>query len=273
MLDQPALNNSQAPKDYLWPQLGDLPYFRAMLRAVEAAFYQGLELPGPILDLGCGDGQFASIAFEHPLEVGLDPWAGPIHEARQYGIYKLLVQGNGADMPFPDAFFGSAISNSVLEHIPNLELVLDETSRVLKPGARFIFCCPNHNFLPSLSIARGLDRMGFHGPAERYRAFFNRIARHHHCDSPDTWKSRLEQAGFDLDQHWSYFPPEAIRVFEWGHYLGLPSLIVRRLTGRWNLVRARWNFRLIEPIVRKYYTLAPTEKGTMTFFLARKKQS
>ena len=45
-------------KDYLWLNLRDLPYFRAMLRAVEAEFYQEFELPSPTLDLGCGDGHF-----------------------------------------------------------------------------------------------------------------------------------------------------------------------------------------------------------------------
>ena len=68
-------------KDFLWLNLRDLPYFRAMLRAVEAQFYQEFELPAPTLDLGCGDGHFATITFERQLEVGLDPWAGPIHQA------------------------------------------------------------------------------------------------------------------------------------------------------------------------------------------------
>jgi SAM-dependent methyltransferase len=265
-----TVKSKNIPKDYLWLHLRDLPYFRAMLRAVEAAFYQDIELPRPTLDLGCGDGHFASLTFEHLLDVGLDPWTGPIREARQYKIYRNLVQANGAHMPFPEAFFGSAVSNSVLEHIPNIDEVLKETSRAMKSGALFVFCCPNHNFLPSLSFGRALDRLGWHSLADRYRIFFNRIARHEHCDSPEVWQKRLEQAGFLLEKHWNYFPPEAIRVFEWGHFLGLPSLIWRKVTGRWNLSKARWNFALIEPIVRKYYSLDHSEEGTMTFFIARK---
>lgn len=271
MYSQP-INRPGPSKDYLWLHLRDLPYFRAMLRAIEAAFYQGIDLPRPVLDLGCGDGHFASLTFEQPLEVGLDPWAGPIHEARQYSIYKSLVQANGARMPFPQAYFGSAVSNSVLEHIPNIDEVLAETGRVLKPGAIFVFCCPNHNFLPSLSIGRGLDRLGLHSLADRYRAFFNRIARHQHCDPPEVWQERLDRAGFHLEKHWNYFPPEAIRIFEWGHYWGMPSLIWRKLTGRWNLVKARWNFWLIEPLLRKYDTLEHDPQGTMTFFIAKRKQ-
>ena len=50
-------------KDYLYPHLQALPYFRAMLRAMEARWYQDVELTEPVLDIGCGDGHFASIAL------------------------------------------------------------------------------------------------------------------------------------------------------------------------------------------------------------------
>ena len=68
-------------RDFLWLNLKDLPYFRAILRAVEARFYQGLDLPRPILDVGCGDGHFASVAFETPLDVGVDLHLPSLREA------------------------------------------------------------------------------------------------------------------------------------------------------------------------------------------------
>ena len=72
-----------------------------MLRAVEAQFYQEFELPAPTLDLGCGDGHFATIAFERKLEVGLDPWAGPIQQAAKAGGYRSLVQADGGQNALP----------------------------------------------------------------------------------------------------------------------------------------------------------------------------
>ena len=71
--------------------LQDLPYFRALLRAVEARFYEDQELPQPVLDLGCGDGHFASLAFEEPLDLGMDSWWEPILEAASYRAYKALI--------------------------------------------------------------------------------------------------------------------------------------------------------------------------------------
>jgi SAM-dependent methyltransferase len=264
-------------KDFLTLHLRDLPYFRGLLRAVEARLYQDVDLPAPTLDVGCGDGHFASVAFDRPLEAGIDPWEGPIREAAQRRTgasvaYRLLVLGDAGQAPFADGTFASALSNSVLEHIPHVEAVLAETARLLRPGAPFAFCVPNHQFLGSLSIGRACDRLGLQGLGDRYRAFFNRIARHVHCNPPEVWQTRLEQAGFTLEKWFHYYPPAAMQVSEWGHFLGLPSLLARKLTGRWVIVPSRWNLALTARLVRRYYDQpAACEDGTMTFYLARRK--
>ncbi len=252
-------------------QISSLPYFRGLLRAVEARFYEEIDLPAPTLDLGCGDGHFATDAFDRPLEVGSDPWWGPLTEAAERRAYRGLVQSDGAAQPFPDAYFASAVSNSVLEHIPHVDAVLAETARILKPGAPFVFCVPNHNFLPALSIGRGFDKIGLHALGEAYRAFFNRISRHHHCDDPQTWEIRLQKAGFHLEKWWHYFSPDALRTLEWGHYFGLPALVSKKLTGRWILVPRRWNLALTRRITEpRYNEPLATEDGVYTFFIARR---
>jgi SAM-dependent methyltransferase len=203
--------------------------------------------------VGCGDGHFASVTFDRPLEVGIDPWEGPIREAAGRSAYRLLVIGDAGRAPFPDGYFGSALSNSVLEHIPHVETVLAETARLLRAGAPFAFCVPNHQFLGSLSVGRACDRIGLGGLGNRYRAFFNRIARHINCDPPEVWQTRLEAVGFYVEKWFHYYPPAAMQVSEWGHYLGLPSLLARKLTGRWVIAPARWNLALTTRLVRRYY--------------------
>ncbi len=258
-------------KDYLWLHLKDLPYFRSLVRAVEARFYKDIDLPEPVLDVGCGDGHFASVAFDRPLDVGIDPWTGPIRKAARYGGYKALVQGDGAYLPFPDRYFGSAVSNSVLEHIPPVDEVLGETARVLQPGAPFVFCVPNDHFLDSLSVSRALDRAGLRRLGNSYRAFFNRISRHVHCDPPEVWQDRLMRAGFLVDRWWHYFPPQAMQVVEWGHYFGLPSLLIHGLTRRWLLAPRRWNLALTRRIVEPYYRQDPASPdGVYTFYITHR---
>lgn len=258
-------------RDFLWLQLRDLPYFRALLRAVEARFYQDLALPDPVLDLGCGDGHFVTIAFNHPLNVGLDPWWKPLLQAAKRGGYRMTVYGFGDRMPFPEGYFSSCISNSVLEHIPDIDAVLKETARVLKPGASFVFCVPNHRFLDTLSVGRFFDRLGLSVVGNAYRRFFNRISRHYHCDSPEVWTERLQKSGFVVQRWWHYFSPAALHALEWGHYLGLPSLVAKLLFGRWILVRWRWNLILTDRIVRRYYEEATDQPfGVYTFYIAQR---
>ena len=260
-----------ARKDHLWPQIASLPYFRGLLRAVEARFYETIDLPAPTLDLGCGDGHFASLAFSRQLEVGLDPWPGPLREARQRGAYQEVVETDGRSIPYPDAYFGSAVSNSVLEHIPELEPVLIELARVLKPGGLFVFCVPNQTFLSTLSVAGFLDRSRLHKLAELYRRFFNRISRHHHCDDRKTWGERLERTGFEIVKYWDYFSPRAQRVLEWGHYFGVPSLITKKLLGKWILAPYRWNLFLTLLITRPVYNEPSIQpEGVYSFYICRR---
>lgn len=261
---------NRTSKDFLFIHIRGLPYFRGFLRAIESKFYQDLDMPGPILDVGCGDGNFAALTFDSALDVGLDPWHGPIHEAKSYQVYRLLAEADGGHMPFPNASFGSAFSNSVLEHIPHVQEVLNETSRVLKPGAHFYFCVPNANFTQNLSVARFFDRIGLKPLAEAYRKFFNYISRHQHCDMPDVWEQRLAQAGFKVERWWHYFSPSALATLEWGHYFGLPSLITRKIFGRWILAPYRWNLALNYSLLKKYVDAPLHDSGAYTFYVTTK---
>lgn len=251
-------------------QLRELPAFRALLRAVEADFYQNLPMPRPVLDLGCGDGHFASVAFPEGLDVGMDPWWRPLRTARSQGMYDLLASASGTAMPYPTAHFATVISNSVLEHIPGLLPVLAEVGRILRPGGWFHFCVPGPNFRRYLSVARFLKTVGLNRPAEAYQRLFDRISRHHTYAPPSQWAQWLEDAGLSLTRWWPYFSPRALAALEWGHPLGIPSLMAKALTGRWLLVPTRWNLRLTEALLRPYYEAQPGGEGAYLFFVARK---
>ncbi|MFO7742441.1 MAG: class I SAM-dependent methyltransferase [Anaerolineae bacterium] len=271
--------------DLLWRHLCDLPAFRALLRAVEARFYRDLSLPDPLLDLGCGDGHFGSVALEGRVSAGFDPWWVPLQEARRRGAYSTLAQAVGARMPFSDRHFATVVSNSVLEHIPDVQAVLDEVARVLKPGGWFYFCVPGPSFTRFLLVGRALDRLGCRRMADAYRRFFNRISRHHHCDGVAVWARRLDAAGLGLERWWAYFSPRALTALEWGHYLGLPSLVTRKMTGRWVLWPSQANLWLTERLMRPLYdeplsrppaarphheNPAAESEGAYLFFVARK---
>jgi SAM-dependent methyltransferase len=257
--------------DFLWQHLRDLPAFRALLRAVEAKHYQPLlPLEEPALDVGCGDGHFASVAFPHRLQAGIDPAARSLQEAQDRGAYALLAQATGDALPYPNDAFATVISNSVLEHIPEVEAVLEEISRVLQRGGRFIFCVPGDSFTSMLLFVQVFDRLGLRALARAYERYFDRISRHHHCDGPEVWRARLERAGLRLVDSFAYFSRRASHALDLGHYLGLPSLVAKQLFGRWILVPARWNLSLTERWLRPLYEEPLPPQGAYLFLIAER---
>lgn len=260
---------TKRPENYR-RQLRELPAFRALLRAVETDFYQDLEMPGPVLDLGCGDAHFAEVTFSAPLDVGLDPWWMPLVEAGPRGTHRLLNHADGASMPYPSSRFGTVVSNSVLEHIPQVNPVLAEVARVLRPGGWFHFAVPGPGFRKNLSVARLLDRVGLGALAEGYRTLFDRISRHHYYLSPEAWEGRLATVGLEVIRWWPYFSKAALAALEWGHPLGLPCALAKKLTGRWLLAPKAWNLVFTERLLRPYYEESLTGDGAYLFFSTRK---
>ncbi len=270
MTDSAAVDQQPNSDDLLLQQLKTIPAFRALLRSVEARFYRAVDLPQPILDVGCGDGHFAGVTLSEPITAGIDPWWGPLKKAQASKMYDLPLQAQGDFLPFPNHTFASAFSNSVLEHIPDIQPVLDEVSRVMKPGAPFVITVPSHNFSEFLGGASFFERLGLESVADSYRAAFNRISRHAHTDPPEIWADRLALAGFTIERWQYYFSKEALRALEIGHAQGLPSAVLHALTGHWILGPWESNLKPAENWVRPYYEEAFPQQGAYLFFLARK---
>jgi SAM-dependent methyltransferase len=268
-MDTPTLDSETLDR-ILWRHISGLPYFRGFLRAVEDRFYQEVDRPAPVLDLGSGDGHFASVAFDSKPDIGLDPWVTPMKEARTRETYRLLVLGEGAKIPAADASFNTVTSVSVLEHIPEIDPVIAEVARVLRPGGKFVFCVPNHRFPELLWGRQFLDKLGLPKAGQAYSRFFNRIARHAHTDSPAVWTARLEAAGLAVEQTWDYFPPKALYILEWGHPLGVPALVSKKLFGRWILAPTRWNLAIPWRMTRPFMDDPRSDEGVCSFFVARR---
>ncbi|MCC6607721.1 MAG: glycosyltransferase family 39 protein [Anaerolineae bacterium] len=270
-MNEPEFLASTSQDDLLWRQLKTIPAFRAILRAVEARFYFAVDLPEPTLDVGCGDGHFSQMVFNRTLDAGIDPWWNPLKKAQHSGMYDLALQAMGDRLPFADDHFASAFSNSVLEHIPDIQPVLNETSRVLQMNGRFLITMPSHNFTHYLGGAEFLQRLGLDGLAESYQRFFNQISRHAHTDSVEVWAERLAQAGFGIERWQYYFSKEALHALEWGHVQGLPSAIMHALTGHWIVAPWRSSLRRVEQWLRPFYNEPFPEDGTYLLIVARKR--
>ena len=256
--------------DYLSRHLRDMAPHRAILRSVECLFMSRIPLVGPVLDIGCGDGHFASIAYTVPIAIGIDLQRRDLAEAaqRRPHVYHDLAVASATIMPFADDTFGTVVSNCVLEHIPDLDAALGEISRVLQPGGTFAITLPSEYFPRYLLGATFLRRLQLPALADRYGTFFNTISHHHHVYPPPIWHARLASVGLELVEHRYYFSAAAHRAFDLAHYLGLPNLIAKRLLGRWVL-----SPRLMLPFdrwLRPYYEEPLPIRGAYQFLRCTK---
>jgi 2-polyprenyl-3-methyl-5-hydroxy-6-metoxy-1,4-benzoquinol methylase len=259
-----------AQRDFLLPQLYTVPVFRALLRSIEARMIASIKFPHPILDLGCGDGQFAQMAFTEPLDVGIDPMPQAIAEARTRGMHRDLRVMDSNQMSFADGMFGSVMSNSVLEHIPDIDATLRETNRVLKPGGMFVFTTPNQHYAEYMFFSAVFNKLGLPGLAKRYGDHFNRIAHHYRTDSKQVWTERLEQYGFSVVKCTTYFSRQASHVFDLAHYYSSPTILYKKMIGRWVIAPWRINFILVEPLLRRYYDEPPCDDGASLLFVCER---
>jgi SAM-dependent methyltransferase len=185
----------------------------AFWRAVEIGALARRGLPYGIgLDLGCGDGILTDILLQHTgprslVGIDLDPLE--TEAAARFPFYRRVHTCPGDDIPEPDGTFDFVLSNSVLEHIPDLEATIAEVSRVLKPGGRFLFTVPGPGFHENLagSVFPHVDRAAYLDVIDR------RLAHRHYLSRAD-WSAMCARNGLLLDSCLGYLDGRETRRWE-----------------------------------------------------------
>lgn len=112
----------------------------------------GFDLHGKrTLDVGCGGGLLAEEFARLGCAVtGVDPSEKSLEAARAHALEAGLAigyrQGVGERLPFPDGAFEIVYCCDTLEHVDDLDKVISEISRVLKPGGVFLYDTLNRTF-------------------------------------------------------------------------------------------------------------------------------
>lgn len=113
-----------------------------------------------VLDVGCGAGLLSNHLAKAGLEVhGLDASQESLAVAERYDETKSVRYrlGDALALPYPDASFDVVCAMDFLEHVEDPATVVQEASRLLRPGGLFFFHTFNRNFLAWLVVIKGLE--------------------------------------------------------------------------------------------------------------------
>ncbi len=134
---------------------GRMGYFSGVLGRLGVA-------PGPALDLGCGAGVISEQLARAGFEVtGIDPSDVAIEAARAHaakeGLAVTYLVAAGEDLPFEASTFDVVFCCDVLEHVADLDRVIAETARVLRPGGTFLFDTINRTRRSRLIVIKAMQ--------------------------------------------------------------------------------------------------------------------
>jgi len=159
------------PTDFINPALSEN---NMDLYLVRSSIYNTLKgfisrCKGILLDIGCGEMPYKQFVLENSnitQYIGMD-----IENPKYQKDTKPDIFWDGHKIPLDDNSVDCAIATEVFEHLPNIDQVLKETYRVLKPGGKLFFTVPflwpihdnpqdEYRYTP-FSLKRYLQNAGF----------------------------------------------------------------------------------------------------------------
>jgi SAM-dependent methyltransferase len=170
--------------DFVSDAVEKQPYLRAALTLFAA------EADGPVVDVGCGPGQFTGYLAELGAEVsGIDLSPAMVGLARSAHPQLRFEVGSMTDLALPDASVAGVLAFWSLIHVPDDEVpvALGHFRRVLRPG--------------------GLLVIGYHVGAEarlKTEGYGGHPMRVHvHLRQPWWLAREVRKAGFTIEAEWS----------------------------------------------------------------------
>lgn len=190
-----------------------------------------------VLDIGCGPGNvFASLQGKPKLLIGVDVAAGSLELATKQGYTSILA--DATHLPFKPGFADIVVMNAALHHCDNMEAILMEAAKMVKPGGVLV---TDHD--PQLSA------WDYKGPAKllwNARLWIYRITGHsfHKSDSQQSWALKSEihhQPGHGVSVNFfkNILEPMGfeVNVYPHNHEVGAEVL-------KGNMGKAEWKYKL-----------------------------
>jgi ubiquinone/menaquinone biosynthesis C-methylase UbiE len=220
-------------KEFLEKYLAKAPISLALIRAAECRELSEENYLRPVLDIGSGNGLFTSILFKDSIDIGLDISCKEIKEAKKTSKYNYLVASNIEQISFKDETFSTIFSNSVFEHLTDLNKALKEIHRILKKDGTLIFTTYTGAFGDTLFYSKILAKLGLPKIADFYSKTINQVFNHKNLISLEEWEGILSKNGFKVIEFKQYLPEKIMNMFDFFLPFSLFNLLWMKFFLKW----------------------------------------
>lgn len=259
----------KSARKYLRDFLKIAPLSHALWRSVEAISYDKVKFSPPVLDLGCGFGEFAGVVFDQ-IEMGVDINERELKEALGGKKYKKVKLADARNLPFKNSSYGTVVSVSVIEHITNSSEVLSEVHRVLKKDGLFVFSVPTPELNKQLLAPKILRGLGLKKAAKKYIDLHAKAFKHVNLKTKPQWVKDLKKAKFEILEVHGTLSPTLLRLHELFLITAFPSQLGKLLFGTRLMMSVGLRSKIL-PIFFSHFVKIDKNSDINLFFVARKK--
>jgi 2-polyprenyl-6-hydroxyphenyl methylase/3-demethylubiquinone-9 3-methyltransferase len=152
-----------------WDPFGQFAMLHWIAAARGALIPAAERLDAVLVDLGCGAGLLAPHVPPGYRHIGVDITASALDQATAHGV--IAVRADVTRLPFPDESADVVSAGEILEHVRDLDAVVGEACRVLRPGGLLVLDTIADTMLARVLAVHVAERIpggapvGIHDPA------------------------------------------------------------------------------------------------------------
>ncbi len=245
------------------------PLGLALWRSIETKHLAETTLKRPILDIGCGFGEFARAFADEPIDMGIDICAKDLYAASKTKKYKNLTLADARNLPFSDNSYGSIFSISTLEHIDNADKVLKEAYRILRPGG-VLFLTLETDEVDGATFYRPLfKKINLPWLNDRATRGYNSLFHRNTLLPKKEWIKKIKKAGFKIKKSQNIISSKVTRLFDLLLITAWPSQLFKPFIGKRVVFRPKFMEDLLVKIFLKYISVEEKE-GTNLLIISTK---
>jgi ubiquinone/menaquinone biosynthesis C-methylase UbiE len=256
-------------KEFLYTYLEKAPIALAIERTFECEILSKQKFQRPVLDIGCGDGVFASVLFLDKIDTGLDADVKELKKSQESGMYKELINGFANNISKSNESYATVFSNSVLEHIQDIDAALNEIYRILQSNGTLFVTVPTNLFDHYSIIYQILSGVRWYSLAQHYQKFFNKFWRHYHYYTRNEWITLFEKHNFFTKAVIEYGKKKDCLFNNLMVPLSIPNYLTKKIVNRYFLIPyfRRFYAHLMCKMMKKRIKIDPELKdGGLIFF-------